>query len=1047
MVRAEERIPAPLRSETAPFRDELLGDTRLANVARALGHRQRVSFGAPPRTSSLAGPLDRAEREIHAVYRTLAADAREDIPVAPAAEWLLDNLYLADEQTRVARDDLEGRIEQELPRLTEGAYAGLPRLFEAVIALLSHSDAKLDRERLERFLMAYQDTAPLTIGEVWAVPVALRIALLENLRRLSAGILAAHQAVVDADRLADRLLAATPEDAGSLLAEVERGYREAPDAFIVRLSQRLAAQEMVLAPLADWLERALEDRDDTLEHLAMRTHQAQAADQVSIANTITSLRFLGAHDWRDSFEAISLVEHALREDPADVYGRMDFDGRDRYRHAVEGMARRCALSEVEVARAAVAHAADALAADPADTARGHVGYHLIAGGRVAFERDVGYAPHLRERLYRGPLAAREAVYWGSLAVIVASLVAALGLSVAERLGGTAALVAVLALAVIPLSDAALVIANRIAAWLWPPRILPRLDHRRPVQEAHRTIVVYTALLTSPAAARHVIDNMEIGHLANIDPNVRFGILADLKGASSERAADDDAILDAATRGVHELNARYATGGAGPFHLFVRGRAYNERDRTWMGWERKRGALTEFCRLLRGDTDTSFIVNEGAADALRGVTFVITLDTDTVLPRNGARSLISTIAHPLNRAVLDPGTRTVRRGYGLVQPRVAMTLEGSDESLFAWLHSGATGIDPYAGAVSDTYMDVFGEGSFTGKGIFEVDIFNAALGERFPENRLLSHDLLEGSYLRTALASDIEVLDDQPSSYISHCARLHRWVRGDWQTLPWLAPYVPTPSGGERSPLTAVHRFKILDNLRRSLSAPATVAFAITGFALLRNAGWAWLAVILTLAFFPVLFRLADAVITKPRGTDAREDMTVFATELRRDVLRALLAVATLPHQAHLMTDAVSRALWRMLVSRRGLLEWETAAEAERRLGTTAQAAFWRRMWSSVAIALVAASIIAGAGGVTAVLPAVPLLILWAAGPLAAWRASVPLAREESPLGAEEYVAMRRTARKTWRFFETFVTAEDHHLAPDNFQEDPKGEMTWRTPTR
>jgi cyclic beta-1,2-glucan synthetase len=504
------------------------------------------------------------------------------------------------------------------------------------------------------------------------------------------------------------------------------------------------------------------------------------------------------------------------------------------------------------------------------------------------------------------------------------------------------------------------------------------------------------------------------------------------------------VVGEALRGIRELNERYGHGHAGPFGLFVRGRTWNEADGTWMGRERKRGALAEFCRLLRGATDTSFEVVETGGAALSSIAFVITLDTDTVLPRDGAGMLVSTIAHPLNRAVVDPASRTVGRGYGLVQPRVSMSLEGSESSLFAWLHSGVTGVDPYAGAVSDTYQDVFGEGSFTGKGIFEVDVFNAALEDRFPENTLLSHDLLEGSYVRTALASDIEVLDDQPASYISHCARLHRWVRGDWQTLPWLFGRVPTPSGTERNPLTALHRWKIADNLRRSLSAPLGIAFAIGGFMLVPGHAVLWLAISLAVFFFPLLFGFVDGVVLKRGEQDTYRNRSVFFEDLKRDALRTLLTVAVMPHQAYLMTDAIARALWRMTVTRRGMLEWETAAEAERRLGTTRLGAFVKRMWPASAVTAGAALAIGALSGAPALLAAAPLLALWFTSPLAAFVASRPTPVREPELTASDFLAMRRVARKTWRFFESFVTPEDHYLAPDNFQEDPKGEVAHRT---
>ncbi|MBN2841030.1 MAG: hypothetical protein JXP37_08765 [Coriobacteriia bacterium] len=994
----------------------------------------------------MLGLVESASEELTAIYRVLVTDARDDIPVAPAAEWLLDNYYLVQEQITLVTEDLPARYGAELPRLTDGPFQSYPRLTEAMATLLSHTDSRIDEDTLVGFTMAYQDATPLTIGEVWAVPIMLRAALIENLRRLGRRILVSHQAVVGGERFADRLVMAADGSAVEVaerIAELGRAHADAPPAFLLRLSQRLTGHETGLEQLADWLEAALARHGADLERLTMAEHQHQAADQVSIANAITSIRFLDALEWREFFERVSVVEQVLREDPAGIYGRMDFVSRDRLRHTVEELAERGPLDEIEVAEAVVSHCLDALATDATDTRRAHVGHYLISDGRYVFERAVGYRPRFRERMHRGPLAARGVIYWGSLGVTTALLVVATGWFATAATGRTWVGVVLGLLGFIPLSDVGMTLANRLAAWLWPPRTLAKIDHRLPVVRAHQTMVVYTALLASPGAARHVVDNMEVGFLANRDPNVRFAILADLRGGDAQRATADSAVIEAARTGIAELNERYGNGGDRPFMLFVRGRTWSEADQTWMGWERKRGALTEFCRLLRGATDTSFIIADADSAGYAGVTFVVTLDTDTILPRDGARKLIATIAHPLNRAEVDPVTRTVRRGYGLIQPRVAMSLEGSEDSLFAWLYSGVTGVDPYAGAVSDTYQDVFSEGSFTGKGIFEVDVFNAVLGDRFPENTLLSHDLLEGSYLRTGLASDIEVYDDQPSSYISHCARLHRWVRGDWQTLPWLLPRVPIDGGKERNPLTNLHRWKITDNLRRSLAPLATVLFVLVGFALLPAISWAFLGIVAGILLFPLIFGMADSLLRRSPA-DTRSERGTMLSDIRRDTLRTALNIAVIPHQAQLMTDAIARALWRMSVSRRGLLEWETAAETEKRLGVGVLQAFTTRMWPSVALVGASAAVIAVAAGPLAILPFLPLLGAWVLAPVAAWRASRPTPPPSPETTASDITSMRRTARKTWRFFETFVTAGDHYLAPDNFQEDPKGEVAHRT---
>ncbi|HZL05763.1 MAG TPA: hypothetical protein VFE45_10160, partial [Coriobacteriia bacterium] len=913
----------------------------------------------------------------------------------------------------------------------------------------------LSQADLETAMMAYQGITPLTIGEVWAVPIMFRVCLVENLSRLARRVLVAHQAGTAADAWANRILLAVQDSPGmrdGVVGELARGHDAEHPAFLIRLLQRLRDQDPAVEPAIAWAQSQVAEHRLPLEDLVLGEQQEQAADQVSIANAITSIRFLSALDWRRFFERCSVVEAVLCEDPAGVYARMDFLSRDRYRHSVEQLAERSAHSQLTVAEAAVSLAMEALESEPATRAAAHVGFHLIGGGRRALERALGYRPTALERLHRGPLAQKGLIFGGLLALFTAAAAFSVGAYVAGRGAPVVWAVLLALLSAIPLSDLAMGLTNRISTWIWKARALPKLDDRLPVTDANRSMVVVPALLTSPASVRHVLENLEIAYLANRDDNVLFGLLGDLRGAKQETTEADGPIIEAALEGIATLNATYAgptdsdTGapaGTGPFHLFIRSRRFNEADGVWMGWERKRGALEEFSSLLRGAGDTSYTVRAGEDDTvLSSITFVITLDADTILPRDTARRMIATIAHPLNRAELDVASRRVVRGYGLIQPRVAMSLEGAERSPFAWLYSGVTGIDPYVGAVSDTYQDVFGEGSFTGKAIFEVQVMNAVLENRFPDNTLLSHDLLEGSYIRTALASDVEVIDDQPSSYLSHVARTHRWVRGDWQTLPWLGRRVPTHAGTERNPLNLLSRWKIVDNLRRSLVAPALVLLAAIGWAVLPGPDWLWLALLMSIVLFPVYFGLVNTFILRGRGGGARRDLAAFVRDFWRDTARAFLELAVLPHQASMMLDAIVRSLWRMNVSHKDLLEWETAADVERRAGVDLKGFVVRmRMGLALAVATIAPAAIVDPPSIAT---AAPLLALWLLAPYAAWRVSQPAAVAEPVLTADQRSAIRHTARRTWRFFERFVTEQDHWLAPDNYQEDPKGEVAHRT---
>ena len=1040
--------PPHLPAEDAPFRADLLSGDRLADEARALASMHQWTTAPPIRTTPLIALAERAAASLQADNVVLAAAAREQLSISPASEWLLDNYYLVEEQVLAIRQDLPTHYGVELPRLTLGVYVGYPRVFEAAIELLAHTDSRLDETALLRYIDAYQDVSPLAIGEVWAVPIMLRIALIENLRRLSKDVVQTHLAEQEADHWAERIVLAVEnanEELPTVLAELDRASAGKVAAFYVRLTQRLGGLEAGGDAAMAWIDTRLRTLGIVLEEHVHLLQQEQAANQVSIANSITSIRFLDAFEWKTFFEDASLVEQALHEDPAGVYPRMDFASRDRCRHAVEQMARRSKLDELELVEATLSFASDAIGRDPSDLVRGHVAYYLLGRGRFELERAVGYRPTPRERSFRGPLRFRGLVYASLLGGLTA-LFLALVIWWADLIHSPAIGTAATALfALIPLSELALGITNRILAALYPPRPLLKLDFMHPIAESHRTMVVVPALLSSVPSTQSVIDNLEISYLANRDPNIAFGLLGDLKAADEATRPDDGAIVEAAVRSVGELNDRYAIEhGVRPFHLFIRARTFNETEKVWMGWERKRGALLELARLLHGENGSSFTHKVGDARYRRDVTFVVTLDADTQLPRDGARKLISTIAHPMNRARWHHGQDRVEAGYGLVQPRVSMTLPGSRKSVYAWMYSGVTGLDPYVGAASDTYQDVFGEGSFTGKGIFELGVFLGILEERFPEDSLLSHDLIEGSFLRTALATDVEVFDDYPASFAADQSRIHRWIRGDWQTVPWLSLRVRDARGRHtRNPLTALHRWKMLDNLRRSLVTPSTVLLMTIGWLALGTAALGWPALVTLFVTFPIVYGFVDAIVMRPRAVHLASSLRSIARDTGRDIARAVFELTVLPYRAWNAADAMLRALWRVFVSRRHLLEWETADDAARRLGSS-RAGFVHRMWPSSLLSVALLSLTTIANPVRAV-ATVPIGVAWGLAPLVAWLVSRPR-RPPAPvvLTDEQNQLLRRIARKTWRYFESFVSAEGHYLIPDNFQEDPLGVIAWRS---
>jgi cyclic beta-1,2-glucan synthetase len=1043
--------PSRPRDEDLPFRGEQLPPERLAARARDEA-RARVAAPAPRGAPRLPPPLAafvaRTRKGLQTTNRFLSVAVRQGAAVSAAVEWLLDNNYLVEDQVRTAGEELPAGFGAELPRLAEGPDAGYPRIWRMATVLLAHTDSRLDMSDLALFVDAYQEVSPLTMSETWALPVMLRIALADNVRRLSKRVIVDLEAGRAAEAWAERIITAidTGQSAtDSALSELESriAHGDVGVPFLVRLVQRLSSTERDVAPAMRRVERAFARVDVKVEEVVAAERRQVASDQVSIANAITSIRFVGATDWRAFFEHVSMVESALREDPAGVYSDMDFASRDRYRHAIEKVAKRVPRDEIAVAKAAVGAASEALAADGDDLVRGHVGWYLVGEGREGLEALLhGRAPawpSAEQRRSRGGLA-----YAAMLTCLIAGSVA-LVTGYAWRSGAASWSIALFGiLSVIPLSQFATDVTNRIAAAIWPPDLLPKLDAERPAGEAHRTLVVVPALLTSVSAVAAVVDNLEVHLLANRDPDIHFALLGDLRPAPNEHVPADDAIRDAAMAGIEALNRRYGSGGAAPFHLFLRARRLNEIENVWMGWERKRGALTELNHYLRGAADTSVATVVGDASFLPGVTFVITLDADTVLPTDSARSLISAIAHPLNRAHVDTTRGVVTRGYGLVQPRLAMTLPSALATPFAALNAGPTGIDQYSGAVSDTYQDVFGEGSFTGKGIYEVDVFNAVLDGRIPEETLLSHDLLEGNFLRTALASDIELMDDYPPDYATQCSRQHRWTRGDWQTTPWLARTVRGAGGARyRNPLSSVHKWKIIDNLRRSLLPVALLAWGLSGWLLLPRPGMFWVPLLVLVVGYPLLLHAFDTLLSPFSGVSLGAIWRPLWQEAAADAARALLSLVFLPHQALLLTDAAVRAWWRMHVSHNRLLEWTTAAEAQSR-SRNQIGAYVRLMGIAVGFAVLLAAVVGAVSPIAAFLLA-PVGLLWLVSPTVAWRLSRPEASTEQPdATAAETAEMRAIARRTWRFFETFVAEEDSYLPPDNFQEDPVGVIAHRT---
>jgi len=1027
-------------TEEAPLRAALYSADQMAQHGKALAAAHRLATG--PVADRLLGRLADNENTLVEVCRRQTSVATEKRRITPAGEWLLDNFYLIEEQIRTTRRHLPKGYSRELPRLASGPSAGHPRVYDIALETVAHGDGRVDPETLNRFVAAYQTVTDLRLGELWAIPIMLRLAVIENLRRVGANIAAGWEERNLAELWADRMIEAAENDPKNLILTIADMARSKPpmvSAFVAELARRLQGRGPALALPLTWIEQHLAESGMTIAQMVQAETQLQAADQVSISNSIGSLRIIGAMDWQTFVETQSIVEQTLLNDPGGVYGAMDFATRDRYRHATEAIARKTNLSEGALAAKVVqlAHVGDQSGGGgPA----GHVGFYLVGAGLLVLESSVEVRQTFIESVRRAASRMPLTIYLGGVTAIASLLASSLVMRAIPVGLPLWAMILLGLTALLATSQLAVSLVNWAASLLVAPHPLPKMDFSKGIPPASRTLVVVPTMLTSAAGIDSLIEALEVRFLANRDPSLHFALLTDFLDANQETLPEDAALMQLAAEKIDELNLKFGQKigltVASTFFLFHRPRRWNPQERVWMGYERKRGKLADLNALLMNGTRDGFSLIAGDTAALAGTRYVITLDTDTQLPRDTARQFVGTMAHPLNRPRFDEMQQRVVSGYGILQPRVAVSLPGTNRSLLARLYGGEPGIDPYTRAVSDVYQDVFGEGSFIGKGIYDIQAFEQALGGCFPENRVLSHDLLEGCYARAGLLSDVQLYEDCPASYRIDVIRRHRWLRGDWQLLGWLFRTVP----GEgmcrhKNPLSTLSQWKLIDNLRRSLVPAALSVLLVLGWTVLAPVAWWTLSILGILIVPPIFAALLDAS-RKPEEVLLRQHLAAVAGSAWRHFRQLGFELACLPYEAWFSLDAVARTTWRQLVSHRRLLEWNPSSEVEYRLAGRRRGellACLRSMWIGPLLAIVLGTWLVVAGPVE-MLIAAPVLLLWLSSPFIAWWLSRPLAAHKAHLTAEQGFFLRRIARRTWAFFDHFAGPEDNWLAPDNYQE-------------
>jgi len=1013
------------------LKDAFLSPDELERHARQIAKNHKVTKNSGS-SDCLISRMDRNFSLITSVYRMLNEDVKNKMPISPAAEWLLDNYYIIEEQVKEIRHNLAKEKCLKLNILNSGFLKGYPRIYAIAMELVSHLDGRLDETIIVNFVQAYQSQSILSMTELWGLPVMLKMALVENMRNICEKVGQSQIQYRKVEKMSVRDLREVDRLKENLVSINGGAF-----SFIEHLLKRLRKEGAETADILQRLDQTLVEFDLAAERVIQEEHQEQAARQVAMGNSVTSLRLVAAINWNEIFENLSAVEEVLRQDPDGTYSRMDFESRDYYRHQIERVAKKWKTSETHVARKVL----NLAKAAPNSSKASHVGYFIMGPGRG----------HLLHELAGKENARMPDENCRSLVRYLVPIFLLTGILVFLTMGyaffaspgaGYAALFLIALVVLIPASEIAVVLVNRfITSWV-EPTFFPKLAYDEGIPEDAASIVVVPTLLPNEQRVAELVEQLEVHYMANREHNLFFALLGDLKDGPEQHLPDDQAILDMAEKKIRELNDRYGC-GRDIFFFFSRKRIYSNTQHNWMGWERKRGALLELNEFLLNSEKKGSLSVVGDISALKGIKYVITLDADTKLPLRGAKKLIGTISHPLNRAVFDEQKGIVTNGYGLIQPRINVSVESSNRTLFSRIFAGQGGTDPYTTAVSDVYQDFFGEGIFTGKGIYDLDIFQKSLRDAVPDNTVLSHDLLEGCYVRVGLATDLELVDGYPAKYNSFMMRLHRWVRGDWQIIRWILPSIRNRKGElVPNPISALSKWKIIDNLRRSLVPPFLMAVFFLALTVLPGSIAFWLGAVVVTAGFPFVLELYDFFLRKHYKTEWEKRHGNMIFGVKGSLYQSLLTIVFLPYHAYLMGDAIFRTLYRVFVSRKNLLEWVTAADVERRLSNNL---------ASFVVQMVPALVQSLAGLVLVLLVhpeklfyALPFLAVWSVSPYIAYRISREEPVPEKQVSEDEKKELRLIARRTWAYYEDFAGAKDHFLPPDNFQANPPNGVAHRT---
>lgn len=1030
-------------SDEEPMREELFSSEQMEQFGKSLASGHILS--KKPAKDHLLKRLANNEALLQQVRELLTDSIKKQYPLTPAGEWLIDNFYLIEEHIQLAKTHFPKHYSEDLPQLANESALGTTRSYDIAIQIISHSDGRIDVDSLGLFVGAYQTVTNLKLGELWSIPIMLRLALIENIRRVSSSIAIDKVDRNLADYWAKKMISTAeknPKDLILILADMARSNPPINSAFVTELIRQLRGKGPDLAVVLNWTEQQLSGTGLTGTELVNAENQKQAADQVSISNSIGSLRLLGTMDWRAFVESHSVVEKILLNDYKGIYGQMDFSTRDRYRHVVERISKRSKLSEARIAGIAIQLMQDHIPPADSDQREAHVGYYLIGPGLAQTKKRAQMPKWGIQEIQASIKRHAFPIYLLIILLITVGISIALYYKARTEDTQTWLLVTFGILALISASQLAISVVNFFATLMVKPHLLPRMDFSEEIPLSACTMVVIPSLLTTVPEVEDLVEALEVRFLANRKANIYFALLTDYTDATQEIMPDDKILLNTVTQGIDALNKKYSREKNDLFFLFHRPRTWNPKENKWMGYERKRGKLTDLNELLRGISSASFSIITGDQSIFPQIKYIITLDADTQLPLNSAWKMIGTMAHPLNHATYDEKKKRVTKGYGILQPRVTVSLPDITGSIYTRMHGNEPGMDPYTRASSDVYQDLFEEGSFIGKGIYNVDVFQKILDGKFPENRILSHDLLEGCYIRSGLISDVQLFEDYPASYSADMKIRLRWVRGDWQIFSWILPWVPNSNKKlYKNPISALSRWKIFDNMRRSLVPIALTVLLLLAWLSLPDT-LLWTLAVSAIIVFPIIITSLWDTLRKPKNIHLRYHIKNSFQSIREVTISTLFTLISLPYEAFANLVAILRTVWRMAISGKHLLEWAPSSHTSKAYRSSL-AGSYTTMWIEPILAL-SILIVLWIYTPDKLSIAVPILALWLIAPAVTWITGKPVKKQRASLTTDQKSFLHKTARKTWSFFEHFVVAEDNWLAPDNFQEQPIELIAHRT---